>query len=136
MLLQERRYDARRGMSLLVEDWVSRASALQRRGRAGRVRPGMCWTLCTRPRFEHRMRRYQVCGALSMPFSRPAWIMDFHGMLVTQKAQWLRLYFLQRALRLHGHGRCASVQGLLRTQCLKPVEHARGQALVVCGAGT
>ena len=75
ILLQERRYDARRGMSLLVEDWVSRASALQRRGRAGRVRPGMCWTLCTRPRFEHRMRRYQVCRASSMPSSGPAFIM-------------------------------------------------------------
>ena len=34
--MQERRYDASRGMSLLVEDWVSRASALQRKGRAGR----------------------------------------------------------------------------------------------------
>ena len=34
-LMQERRYDASRGMSLLVEDWVSRASALQRKGRAG-----------------------------------------------------------------------------------------------------
>ncbi len=33
--MQERRYDASRGMSLLVEDWVSRASALQRKGRAG-----------------------------------------------------------------------------------------------------
>jgi len=33
--LQERRYDASRGMSLLIEDWVSRASALQRKGRAG-----------------------------------------------------------------------------------------------------
>ena len=47
-------------MSLLVEDWVSRASALQRKGRAGRVRAGVCWGMYTRHRFEHRMRRYQV----------------------------------------------------------------------------
>ncbi len=119
--LKERRYDASRGMSLLVEDWVSAASggcpfcslkglkrqqplnrpartglglslgnkgcsdgtrctqllrlltlshlavqpyppaaAKQRRGRAGRVRPGVCYGLYTRDRFEHRMRRYQV----------------------------------------------------------------------------
>lgn len=50
-------------MSLLVEDWVSAASAKQRRGRAGRVQPGVCYGLYTRHRLEHRMRRYQV-GAL------------------------------------------------------------------------
>lgn len=37
LMVQERRYDASRGMSLLIEDWVSRASALQRKGRAGRL---------------------------------------------------------------------------------------------------
>ena len=61
---QERRYDASRGMSLLMEDWVSRASALQRRGRAGRVRPGRCFGLYTRHRFEERMRKYQARLAL------------------------------------------------------------------------
>lgn len=59
-VVQERRHDPKRGMSLLVEDWVSRASALQRKGRAGRVRAGMCWGLYTRHRFEQRLRRYQV----------------------------------------------------------------------------
>jgi hypothetical protein len=57
---QELRYDANRGMRLLVEDWVSRASALQRRGRAGRVRPGVCYGLYTRDRFESRLRKFQV----------------------------------------------------------------------------
>ena len=57
---QERRYDAGRRMSLLVEDWVSAANALQRRGRAGRVKPGYCFGLYTRARFEHRMRKFQV----------------------------------------------------------------------------
>ena len=47
-------------MSLLVEDWVSRAAALQRRGRAGRVRPGTCFCLYTKERFETKLRRYQV----------------------------------------------------------------------------
>ena len=39
-----------------------RAAAKQRRGRAGRVRPGICYGLYSRSRFEHRMRRYQVGG--------------------------------------------------------------------------
>ena len=62
--MQERRHDPRRGMSLLVEDWVSRASALQRKGRAGRVRAGVCWGLYTRNRYEQRLRRYQVIPTL------------------------------------------------------------------------
>lgn len=35
-------------MSCLVETWVSRASADQRRGRAGRVRPGVCFRMFPR----------------------------------------------------------------------------------------
>ncbi|GAB4817860.1 hypothetical protein N2152v2_004906 [Parachlorella kessleri] len=65
--LKERRYDAGRGMSLLVEDWVSAASARQRRGRAGRVRPGVCYGLYTRHRLEHRMRRYQAPEMVRVP---------------------------------------------------------------------
>ncbi|PRW58696.1 helicase domain-containing [Chlorella sorokiniana] len=65
--LKERRYDASRGMSLLVEDWVSAASAKQRRGRAGRVRPGVCYGLYTRDRFDHRMRRYQAPEMVRVP---------------------------------------------------------------------
>lgn len=58
-------------MSLLVEDWVSRASALQRKGRAGRVRAGVCWGLYTRHRYEQRLRRYQV---ISAPCAVPAYV--------------------------------------------------------------
>ncbi|KAI3433652.1 hypothetical protein D9Q98_003461 [Chlorella vulgaris] len=65
--LKERRYDASRGMSLLVEDWVSAASAKQRRGRAGRVRPGICYGLYTRGRYESRMRRYQAPEMVRVP---------------------------------------------------------------------
>ncbi|KAK9832693.1 hypothetical protein WJX81_000845 [Elliptochloris bilobata] len=65
--LKERRYDAGRGMSLLVEDFVSRASALQRRGRAGRVRPGHCFGLYTRHRFEHRLRKFQAPEMVRVP---------------------------------------------------------------------
>jgi ATP-dependent RNA helicase DHX29 len=47
-------------MSALVEDWASRAALLQRKGRAGRVRPGLCFGLYTRQRFEARLRAYEV----------------------------------------------------------------------------
>jgi hypothetical protein len=49
-------------MSSIVEDWISRANAKQRRGRAGRVKPGLCFCLYTRHRFENIMRPFQVIG--------------------------------------------------------------------------
>ena len=44
-LVKELRYDPKGNMSSLQEVVISRASARQRAGRAGRVRPGHCWRL-------------------------------------------------------------------------------------------
>lgn len=46
-LAREPRFDPRRGMSALVTTAVSRASADQRCGRAGRQQPGVCYRLWT-----------------------------------------------------------------------------------------
>jgi HrpA-like RNA helicase len=43
--VKENRYDHEKNMASLVETWVSLASAKQRRGRAGRVQPGVCYHL-------------------------------------------------------------------------------------------
>jgi len=43
------RFDASRGMTQLVTVRVSRAAAEQRRGRAGRLEPGVCYRLWTEP---------------------------------------------------------------------------------------
>ena len=43
------RFDARRGMTELTTVRVSKASAEQRRGRAGRLGPGVCYRLWTEP---------------------------------------------------------------------------------------
>ncbi|KAK3276586.1 hypothetical protein CYMTET_15351, partial [Cymbomonas tetramitiformis] len=45
---KEMRYDSARGLSSLEDVWVSRASSRQRRGRAGRVRPGACFHVFSR----------------------------------------------------------------------------------------
>jgi HrpA-like RNA helicase len=47
--MRERRYDAARRMSMLVEDWVSRAAAMQVRGGGGGGRGGACAGLCGVP---------------------------------------------------------------------------------------
>lgn len=43
--VKEMRFDAARGIARLQETFVSQAAAQQRRGRAGRVRPGTCYRL-------------------------------------------------------------------------------------------
>jgi ATP-dependent RNA helicase DHX57 len=40
--VKEERYDASRHVASLEDVWISKASAKQRRGRAGRVRAGLC----------------------------------------------------------------------------------------------
>ncbi|XP_076959181.1 DExH-box ATP-dependent RNA helicase DExH7, chloroplastic-like [Bidens hawaiensis] len=57
---KENRYNPRKKLSSMVEDWISRANARQRRGRAGRVKPGICFCLYTRYRFEKLMRPFQM----------------------------------------------------------------------------
>ncbi|KAJ8421854.1 hypothetical protein Cgig2_009283 [Carnegiea gigantea] len=64
---KEYRYDPKKKLSMMVEDWISQANAKQRRGRAGRVKPGTCFCLYTRHRFEKLMRRFQVPEMLRMP---------------------------------------------------------------------
>ena len=54
--VKERQWDPRRGMASLDEGWVSRASARQRAGRAGRVRPGKCYAMFTNKRATLQVR--------------------------------------------------------------------------------
>jgi ATP-dependent RNA helicase DHX29 len=66
---KQNRFNPRKKMSSIVEDWISRANAKQRRGRAGRVKPGLCFCLYTRHRFENIMRPFQVPEMLRMPLT-------------------------------------------------------------------
>ena len=53
--MKEKRFDSNRNMESLEVAWVSKANALQRKGRAGRVMPGVCIHLFTRPRFSYHI---------------------------------------------------------------------------------
>ncbi|KAM6157410.1 ATP-dependent RNA helicase DHX29 isoform 2-T2 [Erethizon dorsatum] len=63
---KENKYHESSQMSSLVETFISKASALQRQGRAGRVRDGFCFRLYTRERFESFMD-YSVPEILRVP---------------------------------------------------------------------
>ncbi|XP_036385727.1 ATP-dependent RNA helicase DHX29 [Megalops cyprinoides] len=63
---KENRYHESSQMSSLVETFVSKASALQRQGRAGRVQNGFCFRLFTKYRFESFMD-YSVPEILRVP---------------------------------------------------------------------
>lgn len=68
--MKETRYDPSRRMESLDEVQVSRANAKQRRGRAGRVRPGVAIHLFTRHAHEVTMAGHQVPEVCRVPLDR------------------------------------------------------------------
>ncbi|XP_048397831.1 ATP-dependent RNA helicase DHX29 [Stegostoma tigrinum] len=63
---KENRYHESSQMSSLVETFISKANALQRQGRAGRIREGFCFRLYTQERYDNFID-YSVPEILRVP---------------------------------------------------------------------
>lgn len=64
------RYDASKSMESLEDTWVSRANALQRKGRAGRVASGVCFHLFTSHCFRHQLAEQQLPEIQRVPLEQ------------------------------------------------------------------
>ncbi|KAF8445690.1 P-loop containing nucleoside triphosphate hydrolase protein [Boletus edulis BED1] len=64
--VKETSYNPDTGLSTLTEQWTARAAARQRRGRAGRTKPGVCYKLYTR-KHEENMSSFPVPEILRIP---------------------------------------------------------------------
>ncbi|XP_054613381.1 3'-5' RNA helicase YTHDC2 [Dunckerocampus dactyliophorus] len=64
--VKEKSFDTVSRVSMLKTVWISKASALQRKGRAGRCQPGICFHLFSQLRFRN-MQEFQVPQLLRMP---------------------------------------------------------------------
>ncbi|XP_019058918.1 PREDICTED: DExH-box ATP-dependent RNA helicase DExH7, chloroplastic isoform X2 [Tarenaya hassleriana] len=103
---KENRYNPQKKLSSMVEDWISQANARQRRGRAGRVKPGICFSLYTRHRFEKLMRPYQVPEMMRMPLVELCLQIKLLGLGYIKP-------FLSKALEPPSEGAIASAISLL-----------------------
>ncbi|KAK5077050.1 hypothetical protein LTR64_005470 [Lithohypha guttulata] len=65
------RFDERRQLSRLTEGFIARASARQRKGRAARVRDGLCFHLVTRHRYETKMSEQTTPEMLRLSLQDP-----------------------------------------------------------------
>ncbi|KAG6873855.1 hypothetical protein C0995_010467 [Termitomyces sp. Mi166 len=64
--VKENQFDPETSLWRLVEIWVTRAAARQRRGRAGRTQPGVCYKVYTRQQ-ESNMTDFPVPEILRVP---------------------------------------------------------------------
>lgn len=65
--MKQKNFDPNSNTEILETIWVSKANALQRKGRAGRVRKGICIHLYTKHRFEYNFIPHPITEITRIP---------------------------------------------------------------------
>ncbi|XP_060610498.2 putative ATP-dependent RNA helicase DHX57 [Anolis sagrei] len=68
--MKEKRYDPSKGMESLEDMFVSKANALQRKGRAGRVASGVCFHLFSSHHYNHHLLKQQLPEIQRVPLEQ------------------------------------------------------------------
>ncbi|XP_070590792.1 putative ATP-dependent RNA helicase DHX57 [Erythrolamprus reginae] len=68
--MKEKRYDPSKGMESLEETYVSKANALQRKGRAGRVASGVCFHLFSSHHYNHHLLKHHLPEIQRVPLEQ------------------------------------------------------------------
>ncbi|XP_066481425.1 putative ATP-dependent RNA helicase DHX57 [Tiliqua scincoides] len=68
--MKEKRFDPSKGMESLEDTFVSKANALQRKGRAGRVASGVCFHLFTSHHYNHHLLKQQLPEIQRVPLEQ------------------------------------------------------------------
>ena len=92
---KEKTYDADANLSCLLPTWCSRASAVQREGRARRVQPGKCWHLFPRVQFDD-LSPYQLPEIVRTPLEQLC--IEVRSMGLARSGQGGIQRFVQKAL--------------------------------------
>ncbi|ORX39465.1 P-loop containing nucleoside triphosphate hydrolase protein [Piromyces finnis] len=69
--VKETRYDDKKKLTLFKEVYISQANAKQRKGRAGRIRPGKCFHLYTKKRHDEMFLHYSKPEILRCHLEEP-----------------------------------------------------------------
>ncbi|GAM83753.1 hypothetical protein ANO11243_017430 [Dothideomycetidae sp. 11243] len=72
--VKEKQYDTRTGVQTFEVGWISKASAAQRAGRAGRTGPGHCYRLYSSAVYERDFEEYTIPEILRCPVENVALI--------------------------------------------------------------
>ncbi|EQC30055.1 hypothetical protein SDRG_12330 [Saprolegnia diclina VS20] len=67
--VKQMRHDVKTQTSSLTEVWIAKANANQRAGRAGRVRPGVCYRLYPKATFEYELQAQPVAEIHRAPLT-------------------------------------------------------------------
>ena len=103
---KERKYDQEKNIQSFEIDWISKASANQRSGRAGRTGPGHCYKLYSSAIYESAFEDFSKPEILRMPIENVVLLMksmNIHNILNFPFPTLPEKTSLQKAIKLLGY---------------------------------